>query len=303
MSTPDSPEELDPRTAALFERALSAADASLEVPSPSEIRRRGSRRRARRQAVVTAGGLGTAAVIAALALPLATTVDPEHARVSPAASVPASSAPSPVTRGSAPPGPKGNRIQTSLGWGHVPGPELVHLRKAGDMTIGVQSQWNASASSPQYAVSACEDNRYALGQTSLLERGFSGGEATAQASVYEFDTTADAEQAVDRLTGWTAECPGRMGTNGWTSITAQEAQPVALNGPLEDRATQQASLGSITATSPQGQRQTEHNLVVQDGNRLAWISYTVIAAEGAGTAPEAPAGLRRATEVAELLQG
>gem|GEM_PF-3044289 len=186
--------QLGKRTEALFRDFENETDALLEPLAPQQIRRLGERRRTRRRATIGAGALALTTVAAGSVMGLGglggsneidTASRPSSSQTPPAqnpsaenslATAPLPSANSSASATSSPSSvssPTGSQVPTAspgavtaAGWADVPGTSLVYRNRPGDLPVVAEV---ADDSSPQQALSICEQDRTSLGQSKDLE--------------------------------------------------------------------------------------------------------------------------------------
>ncbi|MGO4958036.1 hypothetical protein ACTQ49_12350 [Luteococcus sp. Sow4_B9] len=288
-------DDLDPRSAALFAELRMPTDEELNGPAPEEIRRRGDRRRTRRRAATAGSGLVACLAVAAV-LPLsglgrttpvvvqpAGSASPPPATPPPATPLPARTTPRPsgeqipATRVQ----PEGDATGVATGspitWRNVPDASQILAAGAGGLQVLNEVEWDGFTS-PQAALSACERNRYGLGQQRLLERAL-GGEASVQVSVYEFETSDQASASHKTISDWYDDCSGRLSESNATAIDQDALTDAPVGQLARSVEPHEAELRRIVVRRQDGAVFDETAAVSVVGRRLTWIVRTTSGTE------------------------
>lgn len=319
--------QLGKRTEALFRDFENETDALLEPLAPQQIRRLGERRRTRRRATIGAGALALTTVAAGSVMGLGgllggsneidTASRPSSSQTPPAqnpsaenslATAPLPSANSSASASSSPSSvssPTGSQVPTAspgavtaAGWADVPGTSLVYRNRPGDLPVVAEV---ADDSSPQQALSICEQDRTSLGQSKDLSRVFQSDGKRATAMVWSFDSVEEASQARAEVRSWYYNCATATRTNA-TDITVEPAMDSPIGSQAATSDTVQATF-RVVRYAEAGVPHLEEASIFQVGNRLELLVYTLSNATDSQleSSSETYPGMARAAEVTNLL--
>ncbi|MEL4503939.1 hypothetical protein AAEX63_05130 [Luteococcus sp. H138] len=212
---------------------------------------------------------------ASTAVPTATTTVTTTATAS---STPTGSGTSSASAPASAPPPAASSIPASVAaptWDDLP--TASELARTGQSAL---TQDVETTELPQESFSLCQVDIKDLSQKNLLVRHFTSGDGavTAYAVAFGYDTPEQAVAARKILRGWYTGCAARLQAAGKPGAKQTQAHPIPLAGkagqvidPVDGASFRQVSHGVEGGDTGVFEEAT----IIQAGNRLEWVVYTV----------------------------